>query len=218
MFTGIIEEVGQIRAIVYGAKSVKITISAEKILIDLHVGDSIAVSGVCLTVTSYTKSTFTADVMPETVNRTLLSKLKCGDMVNLERALTLATRLGGHMVSGHVDGLGEIIEIVKDDNALVIKISLSEDLLKYVIEKGSIAVDGISLTVVACAKNWCSVSMIPHTAASTTLGTKKVGAPVNIENDLIGKYIERFLLFQSPAVEQKTKNKITLDFLNQNGF
>lgn len=218
MFTGIIEEIGQIRAIVSGTKSIKITIDAEKILVDLHVGDSIAVSGVCLTVTSYTVSTFTADVMPETVHRTLLSKLKCGDMVNLERALTLATRLGGHIVSGHVDGLGEIIEVTKDDNALVVTIRLSEDLAKYVIEKGSIAIDGISLTVVACAKNWCSVSMIPHTAASTTLGMKKAGALVNIENDLIGKYVERFLLFQSPAAKQNTKSKITLDFLSQNGF
>lgn len=217
MFTGIIEEVGEVKAVTLGARSMKLKISAKKILSDIQVGDSIAVNGICLTVTSYTGKDFTADAMPETVRVTSFSKMKSGDWVNLERALTLNRRLGGHIVSGHVDGLGEITEMNRDDNAVFIQVKIPESLAKYIVSKGSITIDGISLTVVSCARTWFSVSVIPHTASETTLGLKKPGDMVNIENDMLGKYIERLLNF-SQEETQSVKSGIDAAFLTQHGF
>ena len=218
MFTGIVEELGSIKTIVHSSRSVKLTVKANKILEDINLGDSIAVSGACLTVVDFTANEFTADVMPETLNRTALANIKSGDFVNLERALSLNTRLGGHIVSGHVDGMGEIISMNKDDNAIIIKIKVNESIAKYVIEKGSVTIDGISLTVVECSNTWFSVSIIPHTASATTLAIKKPGDFVNIENDIIGKYVERLLFFQTENSLQNKKNNLSIEFLKENGF
>lgn len=218
MFTGIVEELGTIKAIKTGAKSIQITVAAKKILADLAIGDSIAVNGACLTVVRFGGSDFTADVMPETMRLTGLAYLNIGAAVNLERALTLSSRLGGHIVSGHIDGMGEILETVRDDNAVIVKIKAAATLLKYMIKKGSVTIDGVSLTIVTVEKTWFSVSMIPHTASVTTLGLKKAGDFVNIENDIIGKYVERLLNCQDEQNSQTASTKITKDFLSQYGF
>lgn len=218
MFTGIVEELGSIKTVAHSARSVKLTVKANKILEDINLGDSIAVSGTCLTVVGFTDNEFTADVMPETLKRTALADIRSGDFVNLERALSLNTRLGGHIVSGHVDGVGEIVSMDKDDNAVIIKIKVNESLAKYVIEKGSVTIDGISLTVVKCGNTWFSVSIIPHTASATTLAIKKPGDFVNIENDIIGKYVERLLGFQATNDLNIKKNNLSIDFLKENGF
>lgn len=216
MFTGLIEETGDVQNIVHGAKSCKITIKAKKVLEDVKIGDSIAVNGTCLTVVDFGSSFFTADVMPETVKRTILAKLKNGDIVNLERTMALGDRFGGHIVSGHIDGLGEIVNMKKDDNAIVIAIKVSSEVVKYIIEKGSVAIDGISLTVVSVDSESFSVSIIPHTAAMTNLYYKKAGDYVNIETDVIGKYVERLLSFDSK--KDSNDSKISLEFLAKNGF
>lgn len=218
MFTGIVEELGTIKTVAHSTRSVKLTVKANKILEDINLGDSIAVSGTCLTVVGFTDNEFTADVMPETLKRTALADIRSGDFVNLERALSLNTRLGGHIVSGHVDGIGEIISMDKDDNAVIIKIKVNESLAKYVIEKGSVTIDGISLTVVQCGNTWFSVSIIPHTASATTLAIKKPGDFVNIENDVIGKYVERLLGFQTENDLNKKRNNLSIEFLKENGF
>lgn len=218
MFTGIVEELGTIKAIKTGAKSIQITIAAKKILADLAIGDSIAVNGACLTVVRFGGSDFTADVMPETMRLTGIAYLNTGAAVNLERALTLSSRLGGHIVSGHIDGMGEILETVREDNAVIVKIKAAATFLKYMIKKGSVTIDGVSLTIVAVEKTWFSVSMIPHTASVTTLGLKKAGDFVNIENDIIGKYVERLLTCQDEQNSQTASTKITKEFLNQYGF
>ncbi|MBP2631108.1 MAG: riboflavin synthase, alpha subunit [Firmicutes bacterium] len=218
MFTGIVEELGSIKTVAHSTRSVKLTVKANKILEDINLGDSIAVSGTCLTVVGFNDNEFTADVMPETLKRTALADIKSGDFVNLERALSLNTRLGGHIVSGHVDGVGEIVSMDKDDNAVIIKIKVNESLAKYVIEKGSVTIDGISLTVVKCGNTWFSVSIIPHTASATTLAIKKPGDFVNIENDIIGKYVERLLGFQATNDLNSKKNNLSMDFLKENGF
>lgn len=216
MFTGLIEETGDVQNIVHGTKSCKITIKAKKVLEDVKIGDSIAVNGTCLTVVDFGSSFFTADVMPETVKRTILAKLKNGDIVNLERTMALGDRFGGHIVSGHIDGLGEIVNMKKDDNAIVIAIKVSSEVVKYIIEKGSVAIDGISLTVVSVDSESFSVSIIPHTAAMTNLYYKKAGDYVNIETDVIGKYVERLLSFDSK--KDSNDSKISLEFLAKNGF
>lgn len=218
MFTGIVEELGSIKTVAHSTRSVKLTVKANKVLEDMNLGDSIAVSGTCLTVVGFNDNEFTADVMPETLKRTALADIKSGDFVNLERALSLNTRLGGHIVSGHVDGVGEIVSMDKDDNAVIIKIKVNESLAKYVIEKGSVTIDGISLTVVKCGNTWFSVSIIPHTASATTLAIKKPGHFVNIENDIIGKYVERLLGFQATNDLNRKKNNLSMDFLKENGF
>ncbi|WIW71848.1 riboflavin synthase [Anaerosinus gibii] len=215
MFTGLIEELGIVKAIQSGAKSIQLTITAKKVLEDVKIGDSIAVNGTCLTVVRYNQHDFTADVMPETVKRTVLSQLKIGDVVNLERTLALGDRFGGHIVSGHIDGIGTILSMTKDDNAIVVKIKVADHLLRYIIEKGSVAIDGISLTVVEVADSYFSVSLIPHSAQMTTLGKKAVGDIVNIENDIIGKYVERLL---NLSVKEEKKTSISMDFLRENGF
>ena len=193
MFTGIIEEVGHVKSLHRGAKSFTLEIEAEKVLEGTLVGDSIATNGVCLTVTSLTGHGFTADVMPETVSRTALGELVSGSPVNLERALSLQTRLGGHIVSGHIDGTGRITDRRQDDTALWLTIECDSKLLRYIIEKGSVTLQGVSLTVARVDARSFAVSLIPHTQAATTLHQAKVGDLVNIENDIIAKYVEKLL-------------------------
>lgn len=211
MFTGIIEETGKVRALRRGARSFTLEIDACRVLEGTQVGDSIATDGVCLTVTKMDKAGFTADVMPETVGRTALKWLKPGSPVNLERALTLNSRLGGHLVSGHIDATGVIAGCRKDDTALWFTIEAAPEVLRYVVKKGSVAVDGVSLTVASVDDRSFSVSLIPHTQAETTLHGKRVGDRVNIENDIIMKYVEK-LTCHAP------KGGLTMDFLQENGF
>lgn len=221
MFTGIIEEVGEISGIRRGSQSIEIEIKAEEILTDIQLGDSIATNGVCLTVTSFTENRFTVDVMPETLRKSSLNDLQVGDKVNLERALRLKDRLGGHLVSGHIDGVGEIKQKRREDNAVLFTISLPAKLSKYVIPKGSIAVDGISLTIAELANHEFVVSIIPHTAKGTTLNEKKVGDIVNLEVDLIGKYVERMLNVDNEAESNEVNNdssKVGLNLLQKKGF
>ena len=212
MFTGIVEEIGTVKKIARGQKAY-LEIQADRIFSDIHIGDSIAVNGVCLTVTGFSGKVFTADVMNETFSRSSLGSLKAGSHVNLERAMSANGRFGGHIVSGHIDGTGKIINIKKDGNAVWYKISASENIIKYTVEKGSIAIDGISLTVARIEKDNFSVSIIPHTSEETILSEKKVGDTVNLENDIIGKYVERFLNF-----DKTEKSNITRDFLSKFGF
>ena len=217
MFTGIIEEIGTIKSINSNGISSQLCINANKILEDTKIGDSIAVNGVCLTVTSIKSNSFKADVMAETLRRSNLGSLIPQSKVNLERAMPANGRFGGHIVSGHIDGTGTIVETKPEGNAVWIKINCSSNLLKYIIHKGSITIDGISLTVAKVTDSDFSVSIIPHTAANTTLLQKKSGDVVNLENDVVGKYIEKLLSFQK-IDEQKPQSKITEEFLRQNGF
>lgn len=214
MFTGIIEEVGKINSIKINGKSAKIIISANKVLEDTKLGDSIATNGVCLTVTNLDKNTFEADVMTETMNRTNLSSLKTSSCVNLERAMIANGRFGGHIVSGHVDGTGVIENYKKDENATWVTISADDEILKYVVEKGSICIDGISLTVAYVDDRCFKVSIIPHTGDETTLLKNQIGGVVNLECDVIGKYVEKLLGFQ----KKEKKSNISEDFLRSNGF
>ena len=193
MFTGIVEEIGTLKRIVWGTHSAALTIQADRVLSDAAVGDSIAVNGICLTVTSLGNAAFTADVMHETLNRSSLKGAKPGMHVNLERAMAAGGRFGGHIVSGHVDGTGTIREIRTDDNAVWYTISAGPKLLRYIVEKGSITIDGISLTVAAVDGEGFSVSTIPHTVARTNLNQRRRGDPVNLETDVVGKYIEKLL-------------------------
>ena len=213
MFTGIIEETGTVRTITANS----LCISAEKVLEGTAVGDSIAVNGVCLTVTSRSEGTFTADVMPETVRLTSLSRLRPGAKVNLERAMQPTGRLGGHIVSGHVDGCGRVDAIVRDGIADRVTISLDKDLLKYIARKGSVTLDGVSLTVVAADDRTFSVSLIPQTRAATTLGALRTGSIVNVEVDILARYTERLLTAGSPQKEEK-KSSLSLEWLQENGF
>ena len=193
MFTGIIEEIGKITNIKKGPKSAALTIEATKVLEDTKLGDSIATNGVCLTVTNLNSHSFTVDVMNETLLKTNFKDLQTGSHVNLERALTLNTRLGGHMVSGHIDGVGIITEKRQDDIATRLTIYTPSALLRYIIPKGSIAIDGISLTVIDVLSSSFTVSLIPHTKSETTLISKSQGESVNLECDIIGKYVEKLL-------------------------
>ena len=216
MFTGIVEELGTIRAIRRGASSAVLSIGAGTILDDLKVGDSVAVNGVCLTATQVDGGGFTADVMHETLDRSSLARLAPGDKVNLERAMAAGGRFGGHIVSGHIDATGTITDRRRDDNAVWYTVSAPAALLRYVVEKGSIAIDGISLTVAAVEADRFSVSVIPHTAAVTVLGGKRPGDPVNLEADLIGKYVEKLLRpAQAPPAR---RSALSLEFLAEHGF
>ena len=217
MFTGIIEEIGIIQEIIKGEKSSVISIKASKILEETILGDSICVNGVCLTVTKMTKDTFEADVMAETLRRSNLGDLQVGSKVNLERALTLKSRLGGHIVSGHIDGTGEILSLMKEDNSTWVTIRTTSDILRYIVLKGSITIDGISLTVSYVDKSVFKVSIIPHTAQKTTLLTKNNGDTVNLECDVISKYVEKVMEF-SKKEENKKNTLLTEDFLRENGF
>lgn len=214
IFTGIIEELGKVRDIRTGSRSCQLEIGAGVVLTDVKLGDSIAVNGVCLTVVDFDSDRFVADVMWETLRKTNLERLHTGDLVNLERALRLGDRLGGHLVLGHVDGVGRIIEQRQVDIALVTRIGCSPELLRYVLPKGSVAVDGISLTVVECLSDSFTVSLIPHTAKSTTLGWKKPGDLVNLETDIIGKYVEQLMRGGTLA----SGKGIDLAFLQEHGF
>ena len=207
MFTGIVEETGTILNIKKGAHSAVLSIQTEKILEDVHLGDSIAVNGVCLTVTSFQKNYFTADVMHETLNRSSLAQLRPGKHVNLERAMIAGGRFGGHIVSGHIDGTGRIAQIQKDDNAVWYTIQAEQKLLRYIVEKGSIAIDGISLTVAGVTKTGFSVSIIPHTVQITTLGEKRTGDLVNLETDLIGKYVEKLFFYGEEEIKSASQTQ-----------
>lgn len=214
MFTGIVEEIGTVSQIQKGQHSAVLTIYAEKILQDMKIGDSIAVNGVCLTVTSFSSGRFTADVMHETLNRSALTQLKTGSHVNLERAMAINGRFGGHIVAGHVDGVGKIVQIRRDDTAVWYTVQAEPYIMRYIIEKGSVAIDGISLTVASVSADQFAVSAIPHTVQVTVLSERKEGELVNLENDMIGKYVEK--LIQPVAV--KPQSKMTKEFLTKCGF
>lgn len=217
MFTGIVEEVGTIAEIKRGQHSATLGIKAEKVLEDLKIGDSVAVNGICLTATSVLSNGFTADVMHETLNRSSLSKLSRGSRVNLERAMPANGRFGGHIVSGHVDGVGTIVNIMRDDTAIWYTIKAESSILRYIVEKGSITVDGVSLTVARVGESEFSISAIPHTVSVTVLGQKKTGDIVNLENDIIGKYIEKLLSPKTDS-DKNEKSGITRELLSQYGF
>lgn len=211
MFTGIVEELGKVKSLVRGGNKQRITISCRKILEDIHMGDSIAVNGVCLTVVDFNGNGFSADVMNETFSRSSLGNLNVGSPVDLERAMAVDGRFGGHIVSGHIDGTGTVKSIRQDGNAVWFEISADIKILEGIVEKGSITIDGISLTVADIRANSFKVSIIPHTLKETVLGTKKVGDIVNLENDIFGKYVR--MLF-----EGRTNSGITKDFLIANGY
>lgn len=214
MFTGIVEEIGTIKSIGRGSRSSVLTIECKNVLEDTKIGDSIAVNGVCLTVTDMIKDGFTADVMAETINRSTLGVINVGSKVNLERAMAANGRFGGHMVSGHIDGIGYISNIKKDDNAIWYTITADEKQLCYIVEKGSIAIDGISLTVAKVDESGFQVSIIPHTQKETILFYRKIGDKVNLECDMVGKYIEKFLNLE----KLNHDSKITEEFLIKHGF
>ena len=199
MFTGIVEEVGTIRSIRPGAASVVLEVAATTVREDAAVGDSILTDGVCLTITLLHRDGFTAEAMPETVRRTTLSERRAGDRLNLERAMTLSSRLGGHLVSGHVDGVGTVTAVTPEDNALLVEIESPEAVSRVTVDQGSVAVDGVSLTVVSVAGDRLRVSLIPHTAAATTLGRLRTGSRVNLEADLIAKYVHAFVAGRKPG-------------------
>ena len=225
MFTGIVEETGKIIKMA-PLEGGSLEIRAEKVLEKTKIGDSIAVNGVCLTVTSLGASSFRADVMPETLRRSGLGKLKIGSLVNLERAMAADGRFGGHIVSGHIDGTGVITEKKREENAIWITIKASSEIMDLIVEKGSITIDGISLTVAGVRDDDFSVSIIPHTAGCTTLVEKKAGESVNLENDMLGKYVKRLLgrysLNQAGILDSSSDkghgSNITMEFLQQNGF
>lgn len=216
MFTGIVEEVGVIKEIKTGIKYCKIKVQAKKVLESTNIGDSISVNGVCLTVTTMNNTEFTADIVLESLKRSNLGNLQIGSKVNLERALNANGRFGGHIVSGHIDCIGKITSIVKDEMSTLITIKPLSPIVKYIVEKGSITIDGISLTVAYVDDEKFLLSIIPHTTSETTLIDKKVGDFVNIECDILGKYIERLMKFNVKGI--KIESKINENFLRENGF
>ena len=223
MFTGLVEEMGKVVNISKKATGLGITIKGDKVVEKAEIGDSIAVNGVCLTVTELSGNTFTADVMYETIERSGLKRITAGETVNLEKSLTLTTFLGGHLVMGDVDSEAEIISIIPKGIAKLYKFQLEEkhrQNMKYVVEKGRVTIDGASLTVIDTDDDsgTFSVSLIPHTLENITLGKKKVRDFVNIETDLFGKYVEKILKFNNAETEKKEKSGITMDFLQKNGF
>ena len=217
MFTGIVEEMGTVRRLNQAPNRCELELTASKVLEGTAIGDSIAVNGVCLTVVRMGEDHFTADVMPETLRRSNLGQLKTGSKVNLERAMAADGRFGGHIVAGHIDGTGTIRSMQPEGNAVLVTISAAPELLRYVVEKGSIAIDGISLTVAKVEEEGFQVSVIPHTGEETTLLEKVPGDPVNLENDVIGKYVERLLGIKK-SEEEKKESGITMEFLQEFGF
>jgi riboflavin synthase len=215
MFTGLVAELGTVQRLDRQGESYHLTVSAVKVMQNLKIGDSVAVNGACLTVVDMHDSVFTADVMPETVRLTNIGSLHAGDKVNLERTLRLCDGLDGHIVSGHVEGLGTIISRRPEGIANVVEIAAEARLLRYILPKGSIAIDGISLTVTAVAESSFSVAIIPHTAQETTLGFKGVGDKVNLETDIIGKYVERLL---NTGAYGKSEKQLDKNILLENGF
>ena len=210
MFTGIIEEMGTVRRLNQSPNRCELELSASKVLEGTQIGDSIAVNGVCLTVIRLGEEHFTADVMPETLRRSNLGQLKPGSKVNLERAMAANGRFGGHIVAGHIDGTGKILAMQPEGNAVLVTISATPELLRYVVEKGSIAIDGISLTVAMVSHTDFTVSLIPHTGEETTLLKHRPGEIVNLETDIIGKYVEKLM--------QPRSGGVTMELLQQNGF
>lgn len=218
MFTGLVEEIGVVRGISRGGDSARIKIEARVVMEDLKTGDSMAVNGVCLTAAELGRNYLVADVMAETLDKTNLARLSPGDRVNLERALRLGDRLGGHLVSGHIDGVGTIVRLERYDIATMMTISAPSRVMRYIVSKGSVAIDGTSLTVVDFSEGAFRVSLIPHTARMTVLGLKKTGDSVNLEGDMVGKYIERLLSFREKETPEETGRGITLEFLQKMGF
>lgn len=226
MFTGIIEELGTVKALSMAGKSGTIAISAKKVLEKTKIGDSIAVNGVCLTVTKLKPDGFTADVMAETIRRSSLGSLNPGSKVNLERAMAADGRFGGHIVSGHIDGTGTITEFRKEENAVWVRIEASAAIMNLIVEKGSICIDGISLTVATVSKTDFQVSVIPHTGEETTLLKKVPGDKVNLENDVVGKYVQKLLGIAPVSEDNNEENKnsgspktgLTMDMLKEFGF
>ncbi len=217
MFTGLVAELGTVEKLARQGESYHLTVAAKKVMNNLKIGDSVAVNGACLTVVQMDDNAFTADVMPETVRLTNIGSLHAGDRVNLERTLRLCDGLDGHIVSGHVEGLGTIVSQRQEGIAVVVTFAAESRLLKYILPKGSIAIDGISLTVTEVTETCFSVSLIPHTAKETTLGFKTVGDKVNLETDIIGKYVERMLGFNSSPSFEKNE-ALDMDMLMKNGF
>lgn len=217
IFTGIIEELGVVKSIAINGASGCITIKAKKVLEGTQLGDSIAVNGTCLTVTSINSDGFSADVMAETVKRTSLSQVGKGDLVNLERAMILNGRFGGHIVSGHIDGTGTITKYTKEENAIWVTIKAPDEILDLIVEKGSICIDGISLTVATVSDQDFQVSIIPHTAKETTLIHKKVWSLVNLENDIVGKYIKK-LMENNQEEQAKKASGLTMEMLEEYGL
>ncbi|MBO1579002.1 riboflavin synthase [Bacillus sp. XF8] len=213
MFTGIVEELGTVSNIRQSGEAMKLTIEANTILSDVKLGDSIAVNGICLTVTSFTTSSFTVDAMPETMRATSLRMLGTRSKVNLERAMAANGRFGGHFVTGHIDGIGTIVSKKQHYNAIYYKIEIPDDLLRYCLHKGSVAVDGTSLTIFDIDESSITISLIPHTVSESIIGEKVAGDIVNIECDMIGKYIERFI-----SKPSKQSTSVTESFLQENGF
>ncbi len=211
MFTGIVEEMGSVKALRREARAARLSVSASVVLEGTAIGDSICVNGVCLTVVDIGKAEFSVDVAPETLKITNLGELRIGQMVNLERALKLSARIGGHLVTGHVDAVGRVREKRQEGNSWRVFIEAPDRALRYVIKKGSIAVDGISLTVADVDKYGFSIAMIPHTAKLTTLGFKAAGDSVNLETDIIGKYVERLL-------SGRMEGSVNLELLKKAGF
>ena len=229
MFTGIVEEIGTVERVQHGQHSAVLTIRAQKVLEQTKIGDSIAVNGVCLTVTDLKKDGFTADVMAETLHRSSLGTLRQGDPVNLERAMPVDGRFGGHIVAGHVDGVGKLVQIKRDDTAVWYTVQAAPAILRYIVEKGSIAIDGISLTVAQVQSDQFSISAIPHTVRMTVLNERRVGDLVNLETDIIGKYVEKLFSAKDRSEEpypgQKeysrpadSKKQLTREFLAEHGF
>ena len=211
MFTGIVEETGRVTSVPAPGRAGRLAIKASRVLEGTRIGDSIAVNGVCLTATELLADEFAADVMPQTLSHSNLGALRAGSLVNLERAMAADGRFGGHIVSGHIDGTGTIASQKREDNAVWVKIKTPAPLLRYIVEKGSIAIDGVSLTVAAVTDTDFSVSIIPHTGTQTILLGKKPGDPVNLECDVIGKYVEKL------TAPHKTGG-ISTNFLAENGF
>lgn len=215
MFTGIIEEIGEVESIKNIGNARRIAIKANKIFSDIEVGCSIAVNGICLTVTSWKDKVFFADIMPETMRSSGFKNIAVGSKLNLERAMLANGRFDGHMVAGHIDGTGTLVNMKHEDNSIVFTFKTTTDILKYIVYKGSVAINGISLTVSMVEDDKFAVSLIPHSLKETTMQYLKKGDIVNIETDIVGRYIEKFLLNKQ---ETKTKSKITNEFLISNGF
>jgi riboflavin synthase len=218
MFTGLVEGIGAIREIQRIREEMKLIILPQFDMSDSRVGDSIAVNGVCLSITGIQGGAFSMDVSGETMSRSTMGQLKPGDEVNLERALRLGDRLGGHLVSGHVDGVGKILKMGQKEKSWLLRIGIDGALARYTIEKGSIAVEGISLTINDCQDIYFEVNIVPHTARQTTILKKRVGDLVNLETDMIGKYVEKFFRKENASPEQKRSSLINEEMLRKYGF
>ncbi|MGD8228425.1 MAG: riboflavin synthase [Desulfobacteraceae bacterium] len=218
MFTGLVEGIGEVREVQRVQEDMRLTIVPQFDMSDSRQGDSISVSGVCLSIAGMQGAAFSMDVSSETLSRSTMGQLKPGDKVNLERALRLGDRLGGHLVSGHVDGVGKILKKEQKERSWLFRVGIDKALARYTIEKGSIAVEGISLTINYCQDTYFEVNIIPHTAQETTILEKRVGDLVNIEADMIGKYVEKFFKEQSAPPEEKRASRITEGMLRKHGF